>query len=301
MKSAGPSLTLRQLRLLRATHDTGSMRGASRVLGISFAAVSKALKDIEQTLGFPPFQKTRGRLLPTSRGSRYIAAAVRIDEEMSSLDRDVATITRTVPERISIGYATIALQPFLRRVILEAKRQHPHVTFSACRDNRIALVRGLHAGIFDFFLGSLSGFDPATVETIPVLKDPYVVLASLDDPITEAQAMDWTYLLARPWILPCTGLLNRVHFDAFLQENDLALPHDILETDGQISAIVPSDTLRLVFTTEWATKARGLWRFYRKLPVEFPGFNDVSGVAWIRNGPARPSRTDTIAIMRSMP
>lgn len=58
-------LNIRQIEVFRAVMITGTVRGASELLFVSQPAVSRLLSHTEQRIGFPLFQRTRGRLYPT--------------------------------------------------------------------------------------------------------------------------------------------------------------------------------------------------------------------------------------------
>ena len=58
-------MRLRHIEVLYAIRRTGSISAAATLLSITQPAVSKILKHAEQQLGFPLFQRVRGRLLAT--------------------------------------------------------------------------------------------------------------------------------------------------------------------------------------------------------------------------------------------
>src|SRR5690606_16683963 len=59
------SLNLRQIEVFRAVMITGTIRGASELLFVSQPAVSRLLSHMEQRIGFPLFERIRGRLHAT--------------------------------------------------------------------------------------------------------------------------------------------------------------------------------------------------------------------------------------------
>lgn len=59
---------LRQMEVFRAVMLTGSINGASKMLFISQPAVSRIVSHTEQSLGYPLFNRTRGKLVPTPEG-----------------------------------------------------------------------------------------------------------------------------------------------------------------------------------------------------------------------------------------
>ena len=58
-------MNLRHIEVFYAVYANGSVSAAARVLNISQPSVSKTLRHAETLIGFPLFQRTAGRLIPT--------------------------------------------------------------------------------------------------------------------------------------------------------------------------------------------------------------------------------------------
>ena len=80
----GRRLKLRQLEILLAVADTGSMAKAAARLAISQPAISRAVADAEHALGVPLFERSTQGINPTQYGhamlKRSIAAFDEIDQ-----------------------------------------------------------------------------------------------------------------------------------------------------------------------------------------------------------------------------
>lgn len=63
-------MNLRQIEVFRAVMRAGSVSGAAQLLHVSQPAVSRLLSYTEQRLGFPLFQRLRGRLHPTMEAQK---------------------------------------------------------------------------------------------------------------------------------------------------------------------------------------------------------------------------------------
>jgi len=64
------SFNLRQIEVFRAVMITGSIRGASQLLFVSQPAVSRLLSHTEARVGFPLFERIRGRLYATPEAKK---------------------------------------------------------------------------------------------------------------------------------------------------------------------------------------------------------------------------------------
>lgn len=58
-------MNLRHIEIFHAVYVNGSVSAAARALNVSQPSVSKTLRHAESLLGFPLFQRTSGRLVPT--------------------------------------------------------------------------------------------------------------------------------------------------------------------------------------------------------------------------------------------
>ncbi len=134
---------MRQLRCLVAIVDTGSFTDAAIDLGISQAAVSRALSSLETTLGVRLLRRTTREVTLTAAGSRVLPHARRALAEAQDMVREAAT----GHARLRIGYAWSAMgrhtTPFQRRWAAE----HPEVELQLVRTNSV--TAGLAEGACD--------------------------------------------------------------------------------------------------------------------------------------------------------
>ncbi len=80
-------LSLDDLRLIQAIADSGSLGGAAARLGVDHSSAFRRLRALEARTGARLFDRARHGYTPTAAGELAIAAAVRIAEELTALDR----------------------------------------------------------------------------------------------------------------------------------------------------------------------------------------------------------------------
>ncbi|MGP3687483.1 LysR family transcriptional regulator [Streptomyces sp. IBSNAI002] len=80
---------LRDLELLAATAETGSLTAAATKLYVSQPALSQRLTRLEDRLGLQLFDRAGRRLVPNAAGRRMLAAARHILAELDSAERDL--------------------------------------------------------------------------------------------------------------------------------------------------------------------------------------------------------------------
>ncbi|MGQ3049400.1 MAG: LysR substrate-binding domain-containing protein [Niveispirillum sp.] len=81
----------RQLEIYRATMISGSASRAAELLRITQPAVSRALVELEESLGFALFDRVKGRLVPTPEGQMFFRD---VNSSFVGLDRLRASAAR---------------------------------------------------------------------------------------------------------------------------------------------------------------------------------------------------------------
>lgn len=78
------------LRLVLAIGEAGTLLGGARRLGIDHSTAFRRLNALEKRLGVRLFERDRSGYAPTSAGEAMVAAAARVDEEITGLERKLA-------------------------------------------------------------------------------------------------------------------------------------------------------------------------------------------------------------------
>nr|BFE67848.1 hypothetical protein GCM10020092_011490 [Actinoplanes digitatis] len=114
---------LGQLRTLLAVADAGTFTDAAAVLGVSQATVSRSVAALERAFGARLVQRTTRHVALTATGTRIVAQARRIVEEVAHLQR-IVDAART---EVLLGYAWAALGRHTRRLQKIWAAAHPGV------------------------------------------------------------------------------------------------------------------------------------------------------------------------------
>lgn len=134
---------LRQLRTLVAVVDAGTFTDAATDLGVSQAAVSRSVAALESALGARLLQRTTRHSALTPTGTRVLAQARRVLDEVAHLARIVEQ-SRT---ELRVGYAWAALGKHTRPVQKAWAAAHPGVPLVFVQVNE--LTAGLADGRSD--------------------------------------------------------------------------------------------------------------------------------------------------------
>jgi len=131
------------MRALVAVLDTGTFTDAASTLGVSQAAVSRAVAGLEAALGVRLLQRTSRHVTLTSTGARVVERVRLILDEVEALHR-IVTESRT---ELRVGYAWAALGKYTRRVQRAWARAHPTVPLVFVQAH--SATAGLAEGVAD--------------------------------------------------------------------------------------------------------------------------------------------------------
>jgi DNA-binding transcriptional LysR family regulator len=123
-------MNIRQLEIFRAVMSQNSAARASELLGISQPAVSRAVIDLEKSIGFALFERVRGRLVPTPEAALLLrevnASFIGIDRLRGAVARirDLGSGTLRVASLAAMGARLVP------RAIADFQKTHPDVLIS---------------------------------------------------------------------------------------------------------------------------------------------------------------------------
>lgn len=124
------------LRVFRAIVHEGSFVAAAKRLGLSPAAITKNIAELEAALGLRLLNRTTRRLSLTDAGELYAERIGRILEELEEADRTLAHMAGEVSGRLRVGapvtLGLIILSPILPLFL----KQYPGLTLDLDLDER---------------------------------------------------------------------------------------------------------------------------------------------------------------------
>src|SRR6266481_6409582 len=123
----GRRLKLRDLHLLMTVVQKGSMAKAAAELAVSQPAVSKAIADMEHTLGLRLLDRGRNGVEPTAYGRALVKRGLTIFDELKQGVEELEFLADPKRGTLNIGSAEGIAAGFLPAVIEQFSRQYPGV------------------------------------------------------------------------------------------------------------------------------------------------------------------------------
>lgn len=247
-----------KLRVLVTVAQTGSMAKAAAKLALSQPAVSKAIAEMERTLGVALLDRTPQGVETTLYGRALLKWAVAVFDDLRQGVREIELLADPAAGEVRVGSHEVMNDGLLPAVIDSLSRQYPRLLFSVKQAATIpALYGDLRARGVDLILSRMMA--PSEQEDLDVevlLDDPLVIVAGSRSKWLRRRVIDLAELSDEPWCLPPEDLpISPFVAEAFhsrglkaprvvVRSNSPHLFYALLRT-GRFLAVAPSSTVQL--------------------------------------------------------
>jgi DNA-binding transcriptional LysR family regulator len=218
--------SLRQLRSFAAVARLQSFARAAAELHLTAPAVSMQIKELEDAVGLPLFDR-RGKTTELTLSGEYLVVyARRVLATLKEADDAMARLRGAQGGRVTIGLVSTA-KYFLPRLIAAFRAEHPGVEMRLWVGNREQLGRALHDKDVDL---AVMGRPPRELETRaePFAAHPHAIVASPDHPLARREGMAAAQLQDEGFIVREPGSGTRAVMEAFFRAERIA-PSFIME------------------------------------------------------------------------
>jgi DNA-binding transcriptional LysR family regulator len=104
---------------------TGSTNGAAKLLHVSQPAISKMLQHAEQSVGFPLFSRSKGKLIPTQEALLLQQELAPFDAHLKRIRRLVTNLSRGAIQPLRIAATPALAHHLLPPVVARWHRRYP--------------------------------------------------------------------------------------------------------------------------------------------------------------------------------
>jgi DNA-binding transcriptional LysR family regulator len=264
-------LRLRDVDILLAVVQTGSMGKAAAALNISQPAVSKAIAYLEHTLGVRLLDRSRQGVEPTPYGRALIKRGAAMFDELRQGVQDIASLSDPTVGEIRMGGSEHTISAVYSPVIRQLSEQYPRMSFHVVVGDLKTLSRELDARHIDFLVSRLYTAPPQEHSVEVLFEDPLVVVTGPNNPLARRRKVAFAELLDEQWTLQP----QENNFGAFAIDAFRAAGH----APPRITVATTSSNLRsdMLATGHYLSMVPRYWvmlprrhPLFRVVPVEFP-------------------------------
>lgn len=230
-------LHLKQLRLLVALGEHGTLLKASQQVALTQPGASKALQEIETTFGTPLFIRTNRGLEPNAVGHCVIRYARRIQTDLAHLRDEIVGIMRGHGGRVTAGVIMGAV-PLLTDAISALVARQADLSVEIVEDTSAALLAELDAGRLDLAICRTTiSQTPEVYDSVKLQDETLAVIANVGHPLRDAEKLTLQELAPYRWVLYRANMPMRLLLEREYRDCGIRFPQHLLETTSAFATL----------------------------------------------------------------
>jgi DNA-binding transcriptional LysR family regulator len=236
-------MNLRQLRSLATILDRGSFVAAGERIGLSQAAISVQMRQLETTLGVDLFDRSSRPVALTAEGVRIARLAGEVLDKIENIRLEASGAK--ISGSVSIGFIPTCVHNLLPRVLEALRQQFPELQVSVKSGLSGELAAAVIRRELDYALLTAPVVEIPELDITAIASEPYYVIA----PAKSRTESDAELLRSMPYIAFNKSTWVGQHIAARLQQRGIHLTESIeidsleaienLVADGFGVSIVP--------------------------------------------------------------
>lgn len=233
-------LRLKDLQLLLALEQTGSLRAAAEVLNVTQPALTKALREIESAFNTTFFTRSQRGVSPTLQGQVVIRGARIMLQTLESTHREIAGVRQRFTS-VRIGMPPFVAHghiPGLMKAFLESDPPvSARVVLGAVRNLLEDLASGDLDALVTPYVGAPVPESACRLVYEPLFECRYAAIVSNQHRVARTSVVDLKELVTERWIMPSDQTLLRKSLHTSFHLAGVTPPTPVVEVDDPISHI----------------------------------------------------------------
>ena len=244
-----------RLKVFRTVAESLNFRKASEALFISQPAVTQQIKALEEELGTPVFDRTKGKVTLTEAGTVLLGFAERLKALADEAAQAVADVSGQHRDELRIGASQTIGQYLLPNLLAGFLRSHGNVALTGASGNTDEMLQRLADHKIDLALIEGPG-SRGDVRSEPFMEDHMVLVVAPDHEWADSE-VDPAMLQEMPIITRELGsgsrrVVENALVEAGLRLQDLHIALTLDSTEGLLSAV--EARLGVAFVSRWAVR-----------------------------------------------
>jgi DNA-binding transcriptional LysR family regulator len=223
----------RQLMLVSAIAEEGNIHRAAETLNVSQPAASKLLKDLEDVLGVPLFDRLPRGMRATWYGESLVRHARMALASLREAGADIEAIRDGRLGEVRVGAIAAPALSLLPNALAIVAREQPELRVQLQVDSSDLLLESLTQGRIDIMVGRLfERHEKSNLQYEMLGDEPVCAVARPGHPLIQAGALTLAQLEQAQWIVPPKGSVLRHRFELMFCEAGLGAPRHMIETSA---------------------------------------------------------------------
>lgn len=299
----GRRIKLRELHVLIAVAESGSMAKAAGLLNVSHPVISKTITSLEDAVGVPLFDRTPRGVTLTVYGAALLKSGAAAFDEIRSGIRRIEHLADPNQGELRFGCPEAMAGGLLQEIIARFLAAHPRVTLDVVPADTVAgNFRELREREVEFLIGRIRmPFVDDELAAESLAHEGLVIVAGKHNPLLRKKRIALADLADQPWLLPPERSLPGAMAREFFRAQGLPQPRPSIITlslhlnlaflrAGPHLCVLPSSMLLY-------GPARDV---VAPLPVHLPQPESSIGLLTVRNRTLSPAAEQFFVIAREV-
>jgi DNA-binding transcriptional LysR family regulator len=196
-------IKLRDLHILSALVESGSMGRAAKQLAISQPVVSKTIADLEHALGVRLLDRTSQGVEVTVYGRALLNCGTAVFDDLRQGMQEIAFLSDPTVGELRVGGAGPFIDGLIPAAIARLGVRYRRIEFHVTESDPPTLCRMVRERQIDLAILRTSGsIYSEDLQSDALFEEPLFIIAGLDNPWSRRRKIDLQDLLDEPWALP---------------------------------------------------------------------------------------------------
>jgi len=250
-------IKFRELRILLAVAQSGTMGRAAKTLSVSQPVVSKAVSELEDALGVKLFDRTATGIIPTAYGREMIQRSRAVLDELQQGVNAIDFLQDPTSGNLHIGCTEFGAVGLVPLVIERLGQRHPRLNLHVMTADAVTLAsEALPSRSIELAMSAIPAQLPADIDAELLFEERGVIMAGVNSPWARRRKLALSDLLEASWVLPPSNSVARRHIDEAFMAQGLSPPeaqvatysvplcHQLLAS-GRYLSILPREAILL--------------------------------------------------------
>ena len=249
-------MDVRDIELIDAVCETGSLSRACIQLNVSQPTLSKKLARLEHVLGAELFHRYPRGLVPTDVARYILSQAEPLRTRIAEIERHVELMTQLDRGKLNLGVGPIIEQVMLPEVLRSFVETTGDIELSTVTEDEDTLLAMFAASELDIIVGPFQAEVHRSDHTIalPMIKDTIIAVERAVHPLFGESSLELDALMDYSWVAPrAQGTVQQVGDHPVLSRMKiLSDNYDLLKKVALFSDVICAGP-RAVFKDELET------------------------------------------------
>ncbi len=247
-------LDIKHWEMLKAISETGTLRQAAYVLGITQSALSHRLAEAERRLGGLLFEREGRRLRQTSAGRAMIQTANQIIPTLQRAEFDFQQMVANRTTVVRFGVAAYSCYHWLPAFLKEMSQKEPSMQLELVASATQNPLQNLQEGAVDVVLAPGHLVIPG-IDSIPVFQDELVLVTHPDHPLASKTFIEAVDLVNETYLTYSKSSQPGFEYERFIRPSGV-MPHllTVVEVTDAILELV-SAGFGVSILSKWAIQS----------------------------------------------